>query len=96
MINLDKDSYEELIQIFKSYCPKAEIWAYGGRVKGEFHEGSDLDLTIKSFNEEGKSLSHLKMLLTESNIPIFVDINEFDALPDYFKKEILKLYERIF
>ena len=36
------------------------------------------------------------MLLTESNIPIFVDINEFDALPDYFKKEILKLYERIF
>lgn len=32
-----------LTDIFDVYCPNAEIWAYGSRVGGDAHSGSDLD-----------------------------------------------------
>ena len=96
MLNLREEYLAELREIFTNYCPHAEIWAYGGRVKNDCHAGSDLDLTIKSFNEEGKSLAELKQLLNDSNIPILIDINEYAALPQNFREEIDRLHERIF
>ena len=85
-----------LLEIFKSYCPDAEIWAYGSRINGEAHEASDLDLVVKSFNDENKSLSVLKELINDSDIPIIVDILEFDKIPLSFQKEIEKDYISIF
>ncbi len=92
-----KPEYMKILNnIFTNYCPEAEIWAYGSRLNGRAHDGSDLDLTIKSFNSEGKMLYELKELLSESNIPFLVDINMFDTLPESFKEEILKNYVKIF
>lgn len=81
-----------LTDIFDSYCPDAEIWAYGSRVNGDAHDGSDLDLTVKSFNSDNKDIPTLKRVLSESNIPFIVDINEFDKLPQTFREEIKKDY----
>ena len=85
-----------LLDIFNNYCPNAEIWAYGSRINGEAHEASDLDLVVKSFNDENKSLSVLKELINDSDIPIIVDILEFDKIPFSFQKEIEKDYISIF
>ena len=85
-----------LINIFKNYCPDAEIWAYGSRIKDYAHDGSDLDLVVKTFNSGEKYLYELKEFLQNSNIPFCVDINEFDKLPQYFQTEILKDYVKIF
>lgn len=90
------EQMEMLKEIFRSYCPKAEVWAYGSRLNGNAHEGSDLDLVIKSFNEDEKYLFELKEIIKESNIPFLVDINEYEYLPDSFKEEILKNYIVIF
>ena len=84
-----------LTDILGSYCPKAEVFAYGSRLNGNAHEGSDLDLAIK-FNEEGKYLFELKEIISQSNIPFLVDIHEYNNLPDSFQKEILKNYIVIF
>lgn len=81
-----------LWDIFDSYCPDAEIWAYGSRLNGNAHEGSDLDLVIKSFNSDTKYLYELKDILNESNIPFLIDIHEFSQLPESFQKEIEKNY----
>ena len=96
MINLKKEHLEELRNIFEKYCPKTEIWAYGSRVKGDSHSGSDLDLVVKSFNDENKTITELRHLLNESNIPFLIDINEFDKLPTCFQEEIKKSYVKIF
>ena len=88
--------FDMLINIFRNYCPKAEIWAYGSRIKNEAHDGSDLDLVVKSFNSDEKYLFELKEILQESNIPFIVDIHEFDKLPQSFRDEILKDYVKIF
>ncbi len=85
-----------LIDIFNKYCPKAEIWAYGSRIKGEAHSGSDLDLVIKDFGDENLYLFELKELLSQSNIPFIVDIHEFNKLPNSFQDEIKKDYIVIF
>lgn len=53
MIDIKRKYLDELTDIFSVYCPKAEIWAYGSRIKNESHSGSDLDLTVKDFNEAG-------------------------------------------
>lgn len=81
-----------LLSIFKDYCPNAKIWAYGSRVDGDAHDGSDLDLVIKDFGDEKCSSGELKELLNDSNIPFLIDINEFDKLPETFQKEIEKKY----
>ncbi len=85
-----------LLSIFEEYCPKAEIWAYGSRVDNSAHEGSDLDLAIKSFNDDTKNVDDLNKLLKESSIPFLVDIFEFDKMPASFQKEIEKNYVVIF
>lgn len=84
-----------LTDIFESYCPEAEIWAYGSRVKGEAHEGSDLDMVVKSFNSN-KNIYKLRELINDSNIPILTDILEFEKLPKTFQEEIEKEYVVIY
>ncbi len=81
-----------LKDILISYCPDAEIWAYGSRLNGDAHSGSDLDLVVKDFHSKNAKLYELKNLFSESNIPFTIDIQEFDKLPKSFQDEILKNY----
>ncbi len=96
MLNVKQEYLNELKNIFSNYCPKAEIWAYGSRLTNDCHSGSDLDLTVKTFNDENKYLYELKELLNDSDIPFLIDINIFDNLPQSFQDEILKNYVKIF
>jgi len=95
-LNVKPQYLKMLMDILSNYCPEAEIWAYGSRVNGDSHDGSDLDLVVKSFNNPDKKLYELKEILRESNIPFLIDINEFDYLPESFQKEILKNYIVLF
>ena len=95
-LNVKQEYLDELSQIFKNYCPKAEIWAYGSRLDGDSHSGSDLDLVVKCFNDTNKSLSELNNLLNKSDIPFLIDIQDFEKLPKIFQDEIKKNYVKIF
>lgn len=96
MLNIKKEYFDELKDIFYNYCPKAEIWAYGSRIKNTSHSGSDLDLIVKNFNEENKSVVDLREILCDSDIPFLIEIQEFNKLPEYFQSEILKNYVKVF
>lgn len=94
MVNIliEQKFSDEIKSIIKQTCPKSLIWAYGSRVDGTAHEGSDLDLAVKDFGQEDVYLFELKEKLKESNVPFLVDIFEFDKLPPNFQKEIEKNY----
>jgi predicted nucleotidyltransferase len=47
MLLRNKDR-ERLIAIFETSPVPIEVWAYGSRVNGSAHEGSDLDLVIRT------------------------------------------------
>ncbi len=95
-LNIKPEHLKMLKDIFQQYCPKAEIWVYGSRIKNQSHDGSDIDMVVKDFNDSNKNIAELKQLLNDSNVPFLMDIQEFDKLPDYFQKEILNEYEVLF
>lgn len=88
-ISVEKKYLEMLYNILNKFCPKSEVLAYGSRINGKSHDGSDLDLTIKNFPRD-KYLFELKKEISESNIPFLIDINLFETLPQSFKDEIEK------
>lgn len=71
-----------------------EIWAFGSRVSGSGHEGSDLDIVIKSKTKSNwKEIAKFKQLLQESDIPFLIDVLIWDLIPEGFKNNILEEYE---
>lgn len=86
---IDKKDLDILKNILKEFCPNSEVYAYGSRINGRAHEGSDLDLTIKNFPKD-KYLFELKEIFSNSNITFLIDVNLYDDLPQSFKEEIDK------
>ena len=86
---IDKKDLNILKNILKEFCPNSEVYAYGSRINGKAHEGSDLDLTIKNFPKD-KYLFDLKELFSNSNISFLIDVTLYENLPQSFKEEIDK------
>ena len=73
------------------YLPRTEIWAYGSRVNGQSHDGSDLDLVLRGPNlEEIPTLQYaeFKEALDESTLPFLVDVHDWARLPESFHRRI--------
>ena len=61
-IFIEQKYWYQLQTIFKNYCPNAEIWAYGSRINGNTHSGSDVDLIVKNFGDHKCNITELKKL----------------------------------
>jgi predicted nucleotidyltransferase len=80
-----------LLQALDAHVPDAEVWAYGSRVKGQAHDGSDLDLVLRNPVQLGRPQERLYALrdaLEESNLPILVEVLDWARLPEEFRREI--------
>ncbi|MCX6352502.1 MAG: nucleotidyltransferase domain-containing protein [Bacteroidetes bacterium] len=98
MLLRDKDK-ETLCQIFSELTIPVEVWAYGSRVKGAAHQGSDLDLVIRSQKLTPISYEIYTGLcekIKESNIPILVELRDWAMLPQSFHSNIEEHYEVLF
>lgn len=94
----DKDK-QTLINIFSKINMPIEVWAYGSRVNGTAHEGSDLDLVIRTADLTPLPYDEYALLreqITDSNIPILVDLFDWTRLPQSFHQNILEQYEVLF
>ncbi len=71
------------------------VWAYGSRVNGNAHEGSDLDLVLRGLNAETGPIltAGFRRALHDSNLPILVDVHDWNQLPANFHQRILARYE---
>ena len=71
---------EQLIAIFDTASLPIEVWAYGSRVNGKAHEGSDLDIVIRTANLQRLPIDlylDLKEKIRESNIHAVKIFNAF-------------------
>lgn len=87
------DELEELCRILAKYAPEAEVWAYGSRVDGDAHEGSDLDLVLRNpgdLDAPQPKLEDLKEALYESDLPILIDALDWARIPESFRREIAR------
>lgn len=88
---LREDDLHLIRALLKKWVPQYLVMAYGSRVKGLSHEGSDLDLVIKNpINPEKPTLeiADLKQSFSESNLPILVDVMDWAYLPAAYRDEI--------
>ncbi|WP_062788815.1 nucleotidyltransferase family protein [Novosphingobium capsulatum] len=83
-----------LQDLLKAHVPDAEVWAYGSRVSGGAHEGSDLDIVLRpsALGEQPAGWLDLKDALQQSAIPIIVDTHLWQHLPASFQDEIEQAY----
>jgi uncharacterized protein len=94
-LHLRPQDRERLITFLEIYLPDVEVWAYGSRVNGRSHDGSDLDLVLRSPELtpiDIDKLSALDEALRESNIPIIIEVRDWTRLPESFHSEIESNY----
>jgi predicted nucleotidyltransferase len=93
MLDLPSPYLAALMGLIRSYAPEAEVWAYGSRVTGGAHEASDLDVVLRNpadLEQRQPNLPELKQAISESSLPILVDVMDWARVPDEFRQEIEK------
>ncbi len=80
-----------LKDLFEQYIPHHQVWAFGSRIQGKSHEGSDLDLIVINLQNPDqitKNLLTLSAAIKESELPILIDLLDWALIPDDFQTEI--------
>ena len=98
MILREKDK-QMLIHLFSQLEEPVEVLAYGSRVNNTAHDGSDLDLVIrtKDFTPlESTVYADLQEQIKQSNIPILVELRDWTTLPESFHRQIKKQCEVLY
>jgi uncharacterized protein len=84
-----------LCALLQQHLPDAEVWAYGSRVNGDGHDASDLDLVVRqpgSLKQQASEIDELQDALSESNLPIRVEVVDWARIPASFHREIEHAY----
>ena len=98
-LHLSRKHHRQLVSLFKTYLPEVEIWAYGSRVKGTSHAGSDLDLVLRTKDLIPILCAKMSVFidaLRESNLPFLVQVQDWNTLPKTFQGEIERQYVALF
>lgn len=85
-------AHRQILQaLLEQYVPTAEVWAYGSRVTGGAHEGSDLDLVLRhppDLTQDVPGWAELKEALQDSALPMLVEVHLWARLPTRFHRNI--------
>lgn len=93
MIDLE-DKYLTMVKnILAEIVPNAEVRAYGSRVDHTAKKYSDLDITIIAKEKLSfETLAKLQEAYAESDIPIIVDVHDWNGTSAEFRKVIEENY----
>ena len=94
-LNLAPRHLETLRGLLAAHVPQAEVWAYGSRVNGPAHQGSNLDMVLRNpadLQAEVKGWGELQEALQESDLPMLVETHIWGWLPPSFQRNIEARY----
>ncbi|MDE0038650.1 MAG: nucleotidyltransferase domain-containing protein [Gammaproteobacteria bacterium] len=80
-----------LVALLREHLPDVEAWAYGSRVNGRSHDGSDLDLALRAPGVSticADRLADFGNAVRDSTIPFLVEARDWSRLPERFRREI--------
>ena len=90
-LHLSPEHRRALEALLRTHLPDVEVWAYGSRVTGRSHDGSDLDLVLRGPGLEkipADRLGDFEEAVRESDIPFLVEARDWARLPERFHHEI--------
>jgi len=85
----------QLRELLGRHVPDAAVWAFGSRVDGHAHEGSDLDLVLRNAQNPAMpvtGIADLREALQASTLPMLVEAHDWSQLPASFRTEIERRY----
>ncbi len=90
-LHLSSKHREVLMTLLNNHLPGVEAWAYGSRVNGRSHSGSDLDLVLRGPDLKKipiEQLINFEEAVRESTIPFLVEVRDWARVPDRFHSQI--------
>ena len=81
--------------LLREHLPGVEVWAYGSRVNGRSHDGSDLDLVLRGPDSKEipvEQMTDFQEAMRDSTIPFLVETCDWARLPEEFQREIERGY----
>ena len=94
-LHLSPRHREKLAALLREHLPGVEVWAYGSRVNGRSHDGSDLDLVLRGPGLQAVPLEQLGDFtdaVRESTLPFLVEARDWTRLPARFHAEVERSY----
>jgi predicted nucleotidyltransferase len=96
MIDLEKTLLDKVKQILNANVPDSKALMFGSRVDGTARKFSDIDIALIGPEKiDWREIENLKDIFSESDLPMMVDIVDFNSVAKSFKKIINKNYEVI-
>lgn len=94
MIDLKKEHSDIVLDLLKRHIPAARVYVFGSRVKGSARLSSDLDLAIDSDEPLAPiDLAELEVDFSDSELPFFVDVIEFNKVSPDFQERVQEEWE---
>ncbi len=93
MIDLSPDHLKTVRQILAEHVPACEVRAFGSRVTQSAKDYSDLDLAVVGATAlDRHTLARLKEAFEDSDLPIQVDVLDWQEISQSFKEIVAKDY----
>ena len=94
MLDLTAEQLAEVRHILRSHVPGLTVHAFGSRVQGKAKRFSDLDLVVMGDEPlHFRQLAALKDAFAESDLPFRVDVVDWAATSEAFRRIIEVGYE---
>ncbi len=84
---ISHDVIEKMQQVFAQFPNIGQVIVFGSRAKGNYKEGSDIDLALKGTALNLKTLQNLELKLDELYLPYKIDMVIYDTIANDALKE---------
>lgn len=98
-IGLNEAAFATLVSAVSKHAAIDRAIVYGSRAKGNFREGSDIDLTLDANNLCEQDFSSIWHELEESSLPYLIDLSKLQDLQntdllEHIHRVGIVIYER--
>ncbi|MFA5424404.1 MAG: nucleotidyltransferase domain-containing protein [Phycisphaerae bacterium] len=96
MIDIEEKYLAEIRRILQEHVPDCEVRLFGSRINGKSQKFSDIDLALAADEKlDWRKIESLKDALAGSDLPMLVDVHDYNSVTDEFRAIIDKQYEII-
>ncbi len=93
---LSEDTISKFHSVFLKYPEIEEVVIYGSRAKGNFREGSDIDISLKGGKVSFDTRKKVWLDLDDLNTPYLVDLSVFNSLSSESLKDHIARVGKVF
>ncbi len=89
---IPKPLLSSIIEVIKRRIKVKQLILFGSRAKGNFRNGSDVDIAIVGDFLRYEELNKVRVDLSELNLPFDIDLLDYDSITD---KDLIEHITRI-